>query len=456
MPSASDPPPPASFSSVLAPWRWPMYLRVLAGVLLGTVIGFAFGTRPIVFGGTTAELGEIAGLYIQLLTTLATPLIFFAILDAFVRTNITGRQGVKMFAICGLNVVVAFAIGLTIINVWQPGRAWQGTLASRAATVASSEKPFDKTKAADLAAKAEQTSLSPLKLLKSYVPKSVAQPFAENMVLTVAALAILIGAAMRSLKKSLEGIADDDGELAAALKTFEQCVVATYQIVLTLLGWIIEVAPLAICLAVAGVVGSTGAGVFKLVGVFLATVVSALTIHALGYYLLSAWLIGGKSPRVFLREGMTAILTGFSINSSLATAPLTLDALKRMRVSESSARLSACVGTNFNNDGITLYEAITALFIAQAAGMSLPLSQQITILLAALAGSMGIAGIPNSGLIILALVLKAAQLPDDIVQLALPIVYSIDFINARLRSAVNVMGDMQVAILLDAGTELPD
>ena len=433
-----------------------MYLRVLAGVLLGTVIGFAFGTRPIVFGGTTAELGEIAGLYIQLLTTLATPLIFFAILDAFVRTNITGRQGVKMFAICGLNVVVAFAIGLTIINVWQPGRAWQGTLASRAATVASSEKPSDKTKAADLAAKAEQTSLSPLKLLKSYVPKSVAQPFAENMVLTVAALAILIGAAMRSLKKSLEGIADDDGELAAALKTFEQCVVATYQIVLTLLGWIIEVAPLAICLAVAGVVGSTGAGVFKLVGVFLATVVSALTIHALGYYLLSAWLIGGKSPRVFLREGMTAILTGFSINSSLATAPLTLDALKRMRVSESSARLSACVGTNFNNDGITLYEAITALFIAQAAGMSLPLSQQITILLAALAGSMGIAGIPNSGLIILALVLKAAQLPDDIVQLALPIVYSIDFINARLRSAVNVMGDMQVAILLDAGTELPD
>ena len=63
-----------------------------------------------------------------------------------------------------------------------------------------------------------------------------------------------------------------------------------------------------------------------------------------------------------------------------------------------------------------------------------------------------IAGIPNSGLIILALVLKAAQLPDDVVQLALPIVYSIDFINARLRSAVNVMGDMQVAILLDAGT----
>jgi len=84
--------------------------------------------------------------------------------------------------------------------------------------------------------------------------------------------------------------------------------------------------------------------------------------------------------------------------------------------------------------------------------MELSLGQQISILLAALAGSMGIAGIPNSGLIILTLVLKAARLPDPIVQLALPIVYSIDFIVARLRSAVNVMGDLQVAVLLDAGT----
>ncbi len=452
MPPASDLLPSVTpSSSVWVPWRWPMYLRVLAGVLLGAAIGLTFGTRPIVFGGTTAELGEIGGLYIQLLTALATPLIFFAILDAFVRTHITGRQGAKMFVICGINIAVAFAIGLTIINVWQPGRAWQGTLATRAQTVVSSEKESDKAKAADVAAKAEQSSLSPLKLLKSYVPKSVAQPFAENMVLTVAALAILIGAAMRSLKTTTYARADDEGELAAALNTFEQCVVATYQIVLKLLGWIIEVAPLAICLAVAGVIGSMGLQAFEMIGAFLVTVVSALAIHALGYYLLSAWLIGGKSPRVFLREGLTAILTGFSINSSLATAPLTLQALKRMGVSESSARLSACVGTNFNNDGITLYEAITALFIAQAAGMTLGLDQQVTILLAALAGSMGIAGIPNSGLIILALVLKAAQLPEDIVQLALPIVYSIDFINARLRSAVNVMGDIQVAILLDAG-----
>ena len=72
-----------------------MYLRVLAGVLLGTAIGFTFGTQPIVFGGTTAELGEIAGLYVQLLTTLATPLIFFAILDVPRRSHQTRCRPTK-------------------------------------------------------------------------------------------------------------------------------------------------------------------------------------------------------------------------------------------------------------------------------------------------------------------------------------------------------------------------
>jgi Na+/H+-dicarboxylate symporter len=430
-----------------APWnplRWPLYLRVLLGVATGTALGLIFGTRPIAFGWKNSDLGILAGLYIQLLTALATPLIFLAIVEAFVRTNISGRQGLKMFLVCALNIAVAFLIGLTILNVWQPGRAWRGQLAEQARKMAEGNGQPPAVKAPDLSGQAK-VSLSPLDIVRSYVPKSIAQPFTDNMVLTVAVLAILVGAALRSLKSVA------DPELLPAIETFDHVVIASYQIVLKMLGWLIELAPIAICLAVAGVVGTAGLEAFELVLVFFLTVVAALSIHSLIYYPLSAWLIGGKSPLRFFREGAGAILTGFSLNSSLATAPLTLQTLSRLGVSESSARLSACVGTNFNNDGITLYEAITALFIAQAAGMELTIGSQITILLAALAGSMGIAGIPNSGLIILTLVLKAARLPDETVQLALPIVYSIDFINARLRSAVNVMGDLQVAILLDAG-----
>src|SRR5215212_10230265 len=103
------------------PWGWPLYLRVVLGVAVGTVLGICFKKEPIAFGWTNADLGKIAGLYIQLLTSLATPLIFLAIVEAFVQTHITARQGIKMFLICALNIAVAFAIGLTILNTFQPG-----------------------------------------------------------------------------------------------------------------------------------------------------------------------------------------------------------------------------------------------------------------------------------------------------------------------------------------------
>ena len=384
------------------PLRWPLYLRVLLGVVIGTVLGIKFGSEDIAFGWSNEDLKDLGGLYIRLLTALATPLIFFAIVDAFVQTRISGWQGLKLIFVCCVNIAVAFAIGLTILNVWQPGRTWQGTLVERA----TNSQAANAGQIQSLSAAAEESSLSLLKLLDSYVPKSIAQPASENMVLTVAVLAIFLGAAMRSLKST------SDTSLADAIGTFERLITASFQILLKMLSWLIEIAPFAICLAIAGVVGATEDvnGLLQRVGVFFVTVMAALGLHALVYYPLSAWLIGGVSPRTLFREGAGAILTGFSINSSLATAPLTLKALDRMHVSESSARLSACVGTNFNNDGITLYEAITALFVAQAAGMELHIAQQITILLAVLAGSMGIAGIPNSGLIILTLVLEGGPL----------------------------------------------
>jgi Na+/H+-dicarboxylate symporter len=424
-------------------FRPPLYVRVVLGVALGAALGASFGDREILFGWKNSDLAKIGSLYIRFLTALATPLIFFAILDAFVRTTISGRQGLKLLIVCGINIAVAFAMGLGILNFFRPGETWKGELTERAAAARSSREASTPS----ASGKSNEPSLSILAILDSYVPKNIAQPFSENMVLTIAVLAILIGAAARSLEPN------DDGTISEALVSYKHLVIASFQIVLKLLTWVIELAPYAICLVVAGVVGGTEnlGALLSRVGIFFATVIAALSVHALVYYPLSSWFIGGVSPQALFREAAGAILTGFSINSSLATAPLTLKALDRMGVSESSARLSACVGTNFNNDGITLYEAITALFVAQAAGMEMHFAQQISILLAALVGSMGIAGIPNSGLIILALVLKAARLPDEIVDLALPIVYSIDFINARIRSAVNVMGDIQVAILLDAG-----
>jgi Na+/H+-dicarboxylate symporter len=124
-----------------------------------------------------------------------------------------------------------------------------------------------------------------------------------------------------------------------------------------------------------------------------------------------------------------------------------------MNVSPGSARLAACVGTNLNNDGITLYEAMAALFLAQAIGMNLPLGAQFVIIFASIMAGAGVAGIPEAGLIVLPLVLSAAGLPDEMIALALPLLLPVDWIIARARSGVNVMSDMLVAVLLDRGSE---
>jgi DAACS family dicarboxylate/amino acid:cation (Na+ or H+) symporter len=120
-----------------------------------------------------------------------------------------------------------------------------------------------------------------------------------------------------------------------------------------------------------------------------------------------------------------------------------------MRVSESSARVSACIGTNLNNDGIILYEAMATVFLCQAFGYDLSFPHQLTIVLASVMAGVGIAGVPEAGLIVLPLVLGAAGLPEAAVAAAIPLIVPVDWIIARVRSGVNVLSDMLVAILLD-------
>jgi DAACS family dicarboxylate/amino acid:cation (Na+ or H+) symporter len=164
---------------------------------------------------------------------------------------------------------------------------------------------------------------------------------------------------------------------------------------------------------------------------------------------LLGWLVGGYTPVVYLRKGLDAIITAISCNSSLATMPVTLRCLRELGVREKSARLSACVGTNFNNDGIMLYEAMATLFLCQALGYDLGVGEQITVVLASVMAGVGIAGIPEAGLIILPLVLAAAGVPEAAVAVAVPLIVPVDWIIARVRSGVNVMADMVVAMVLD-------
>jgi Na+/H+-dicarboxylate symporter len=411
--------------------RVPLYIRILIGVALGALLGVAFGERPIVFHVTNRHLGDLGLLVIRLLKALAVPLIFFAIVDAFVRTHISARRGLRMVLICLVNVTVAMAIGLTIMNLWRPGESWRGQFTELMGHVKAEGAPG-----------APGATLDPLKNVDGYVPVSLVDPFSKNSVVSVVLLSLFVGAALRRARRGR----DDDAGVAAV----ERFVAGAYEVLVVMLGWIVQTIPFAVFGVVAQVVGRAGLEAFTALGVFLGAILLGLGLHALVYYPLVAWLVGRKPPAVYLGGGADAILMGLSTNSSLATVPVTLRCLTgKMGVSEESARLSACVGTNLNNDGITLYDAMAALFIAQACGFDLSLGQQAVVVLASLMAGIGIAGIPEAGLIVLPLVLGSVGLPEAVVVAAIPLVLPVDWIIGRARSAVNVMSDMLVAILLD-------
>ncbi len=416
----------------------PLYTQVLIAVACGALLGTIFGQEPYWGGLRNEQLGKLGLYVVTLLKTLAIPLIFFAILDALIRASLPFRQVSKLLIICFVNVSVAMMIGLLLMNTWQPGLAWVGHV-DELLHYAPSAKP-----SGDQLATVQAGAQSPLEYLASYIPRTIMAPFSSNNIIGVVLLALALGMTLRRLRSH----ADDEGR---AVHAFARAIERVYGWLVQILGWIILAVPLAVFGVVAQVVGKSGIGVFFVLWIFLAAMLAGLAIHGLVYYPLVAWLVGKKSPKVYLGQGADAIMTAMSCNSSLATVPVTLRCLDRMHVSPQSARLAACIGTNLNNDGVTLYEAMAALFLAQALGFDLQMANQLLIVVASIIAGAGVAGIPEAGLIVLPLVLSAAGLPAPIIVAAIPIIMTVDWIIARARSGLNVMSDMLVAILLDRG-----
>jgi Na+/H+-dicarboxylate symporter len=419
------------------PKSWPLYQRVLLGVALGTLFGILGGKDAYFLGMGNNDLGQLGMLVIRLLKALAVPLILFGILEAFIQTPISARSGWRLIGICLVNAAVAFAIGLTLMDTFRPGDAWQGKIEQLVRQVGEAGP-------AQAPRPAAEASLNPLHNLGGYIPQSLLEPLVSNNVIAVVLIALLFGAALRWIK-------DREGETDVAdTRVLEGFVTGVYQVLVKVLTWVVELVPFAVFGLVAQVVGKAGLGIFSELAGFLGIIALGLGLHGLVYYPLVAWLAGGKPPRVYLKQGADAVLTGLSANSSLAAIPVTLRCLQKMGIDESSARLAVCAGTNLNNDGITLYEAMAALFLAQAVGFDLGAGQQAVIVLSALMAGAGVAGVPEAGLIVLPLVLGAAGLPETVVAAAIPLIVPVDWIIARLRSGVNVLSDMLTAICLDA------
>jgi Na+/H+-dicarboxylate symporter len=392
--------------------RFPLSLQIAIGMAVGLIVGPLLGARA-------APLGELGKLVIQLIKAVATPLLFFSIASAILETEVRGRQGALMLGFAAASSCVAIALGLGLSNLFHPGRLLDLHGLSKPAAAGA----FTDSK------------LELVKTISGYVPANLVQPFLDNLVLSVVLLALLFGFAVRTLRQRDPARGTGLAELVISLRGITEIV----------LGWVVRLVPLAVFGVVAKTVGEHGLAPLKGLSAYLGVGLLGMTIQIVVVYQLLLFVVARLSPRRFWSAAREPVVYAMGAGSSLATLPLTLGALDRLGISRASSALGACVGTNFNNDGIILYEGMAVLFVAQAHGLELSLGQQLVAAGSCLVAAMGVAGVPEAGLVSLALVLNTVGLPLEL----LPLLLTVDWIMGRARAVTNALSDMVLSIMIE-------
>lgn len=388
--------------------RLPLYALTFIAMLLGILAGLMFGPEA-------AILGTPAGFIISIIKAFATPLLFITIFDAMLGHQVTGRKIGRMGIILAINTLAALGIGLVVVHLVTQS----GALAPLFAQLNYDDTVNIKT-------------MAWTEVLSSLVPESLLGPFLENNVPGAVVLALVMGLAGSRL----------DAVMVTRLQAFSQLALGLVTESFRVLVFLI---PIAVFGGVAKAVGAQGLSVFQSLFVYAFACSFGLFLHVAIVYQGWIRIISGMPLSTFWRHAKEPALYAFGINSSLAALPVTLRKLDELKVSSSSARLGACVATNLNNDGILLYQVVAVLMIAQGLGHHLSLGEQLTFSAYSVLTTLGVAGVPEAGVIALTLVLQNTGLPLE----TIPLLLSVDWFVARLRSVTNVLGDMSLAIALD-------
>ncbi len=406
--------------------RLPLYTQIIIALVIAVILGIVLGAgNPIIPKENLQNLALPAVLILRALSMLATPLIFLSIVNTLLTADLPGGAAKRLAFLLTSNTLVAIIVGLFVSNTVQPGK-WNNLVkptAEKAAEIAAKSKGFD-----------------PWQLLDSIVPDSIIKPFADKTsVISLVLLGLGMGIALRMLKQQQIADAKED------YKPIEQVISILFTTVIKMLHWVIMLVPLAVLGIVARTIAIQGFAPFQSLLIFVVAVILGLMIQG-GYYLLRIQFGSWVTAKHLLTKGLDPLIAAFSTASSTATMPITYETLiEKVGLRKSSASLGALVGSNFNNDGTALYEAMSALFIAQSLNLNLTLSQQFLVMLTSIFASVGAAGIPEAGLVTMSLVFNSVGLPTEYIAILLTVDWFLD----RVRTAINVMGDMTVSCLVD-------
>ena len=386
-----------------------MLFGALFGILLNNIDIYNSLINQYLSNGVFEVIGK---LFVNSLKMLVVPLVFCSItvgITSLGNLSLMGRIGLKAIIIYLLTTAFAISLALICAIIINPGQG------------------FEIDNALQFSAK-EAPSLS--SVLISIVPSNPILAMAEGEMLQIILFAIILGIAITITGKNAE--------------SFKKGITSLNEIMMSMVQIIMKFAPLGVFCLIAKTFASQGIDMIIPLASYFFTVTIVLLLHVLLTYSAFLKFIGNVSPILFLKKMRTAVVFAFSTASSNATIPVTLNTVeKRLGVDKSVASFTVPLGATINMDGTAIMQGVATVFIASVYMVDLTIGDYLTVILTATLASIGTAGVPGVGLIMLTMVLTQVGLPVEGVAL----IIGIDRLLDMMRTAVNITGDSMVSLI---------
>jgi proton glutamate symport protein len=428
-----------------APWSWALHWQIVMALICGVGLGAVLGN---VASGGEAPLKErwdylilklMADLFMNGLKMLVVPLVMTAIAAAVAgigRTKGFARLGAKTVGYYLLTSTLSILIGLALVNLVRPGVV-EGPPLLNIESVASFTDEVS-----TISAKTDgRSGKDILNVFRSLIPPNIIQAAAEGSMLGLIVFSLLLGVFAGRI----------EGPKGQTLRTVIE---GAYEVMLGITDLILRFAgPGVFALLACTVAEQWGSfsnqghaeQLVRAITLFTMTVVAGLAIHVLVVMPILLAVIGRVNPLRHYRAMFPAMLTAFSSASSAATLPLTIDCVERRAgVSNRIGSFVLPLGATVNMDGTALYECVAAMFVAQAFGIDLSFSTQLTVVALALLTSIGVAGIPAASLVAIVIILNAVGLPPE----GLAVILVVDRFLDMCRTSVNIFSDSCGAVII--------
>jgi len=411
----------------------PLHIQILIAMALGASVGLSLnfaGNSGMMDRETVLAIGAVGEwfgkVFLTLLNMIVVPLIFSSLVCSITSVGGQkglGRLGARTVAYYLTTSLLAIVVGIVLVNLIRPG---DGVDYNALMEAARGELDTRGMKAPDVESVAEGGVFAVLAdIVYRMIPKNIFEVARSNkQILAVIFFAVCF--AIATIKTGGE-----------AAKTIDRAFRAVYDVMITLTNGILLFAPYGIAGYILFVTATTGLGLASALAWYMVAVALALAIHAFVTLPLMLWLLAKRSPLAYAGHMRDALLTAFSTASSAGTLPLTMQCARdKAGVPERVTSFTLPLGATVNMDGTALYEAVAVLFVAQMIG-DLTISQQLIVAVTALLASVGAAGIPHAGTVMMVIVMQAVGLPTD----AVLVILSVDRVLDMCRTTVNVWSD---------------